>query len=82
MGGSFDKIFDEMEGVAERGRAKDREEPSGKHDVVKRADMEKRAASATPVTGMKPDDAYVSPPLKARRFERFVDEVPIGGEGT
>ena len=41
---------DEREGVAERGRAKDREEPSGKHDVVKRADKEKRAASAAPVT--------------------------------
>ena len=31
---------------------------------------------------MKPDDVYVSPPLKARKFERFVDEVPRGGEGT
>ena len=50
--------------------------------MVKSADTEKRAASAAPVTGRKPDDATVSPPLKARKFERFVDEVPRGGEGT
>ena len=31
---------------------------------------------------MKPDDATVSPPLKARKFERFVDEVARGGYGT
>ena len=68
---------DEREGVAELGRAKDREEPSGK-----RADNENRAASAAPVTGRKPDDASVSPPLKARKFQKFVDEVPRGGDGT
>ena len=62
---------DEREGVAERRRAKYREEPSGKHEVVKSADNEKRAAFAAPVTGRKPDDATVSPPLNARKFERF-----------
>ena len=50
--------------------------------MVKRADKEKRVASAATVTVKKPDDASVSPPLKARKFERFVDEVPRGGEGT
>ena len=73
---------DEKEVVAELGRSKDREEPSGKHDVVKRADKEKRAASAAPVTGRKHDDATVSPPLKKMKYERFVDDVPRGGEGT
>ena len=38
----------------ERGRAREREEPSGKHEVVKRGDKEKRAASAAPVAGRKP----------------------------
>ena len=57
-----------MEGFSERGRAKDREEPSGKHGVVKRADKEKRAAFAAPVTGRKVDDVSVSTPLKARKF--------------
>ena len=33
----------------ERGRAKVRVEPSGKHEVVKRVDNEKKAASAAPV---------------------------------
>ena len=37
---------DEGEGVPARGLAKEREEPSGKHEVVKRGDNEKRAASA------------------------------------
>ena len=46
------------------------------------ADKEKRAASAAPVTGRKHEDASVSPPLKARKFERFVDEVPRSGDGT
>ena len=73
---------DEREGVAELGRAKEREEPSGKHDVVKRGDKEKRAASAAPVAGRKPEEAAVSPPLKARKFEKYVDDVPTGGEGT
>ena len=73
---------DEKEGVVERGRANDREEPSGKHEVVKMADKEKRAAAAAQVSGRKPDDASVSQPLKARMFERVVDEVPRGGEGT
>ena len=40
---------DEGEVVPARGRAKEREEPSGKHEVVKRGDKEKRAASAAPV---------------------------------
>ena len=31
---------------------------------------------------MKPDDVSVSPPLKARKFERFVNEVARGGKGT
>ena len=46
------------------------------------ADQEKRAASAAPVAGMKPEEATVSPPLKTRKFEKFVDDVPRGGEGT
>ena len=50
--------------------------------MVKRGDKEKRAASAAPVTGRKPDDADVSPPLKTRKFEKFVDDVPRGGDGT
>ena len=45
-------------------------------------DKKKRAVSAATVTGRKPDDATVSPPLKARKFERFVDEVTRGGECT
>ena len=45
-------------------------------------DKEKRAASAAQVTGRKPEDASVSPPVKARKFERFVDEVPRKEEGT
>ena len=49
---------------------------------MKRGDKEKRAVSAAPVTGRKPDDATVSPPLKTRKFERFVDEVARGGECT
>ena len=73
---------DEGEAVAERGRAREREEPSGKHEVVKRADKDKRAASAAPVAGRKPEEAAVSPPLKTRKFERYVDDVPRGGEET
>ena len=46
------------------------------------ADKEKRAASAAPVAGRKPEDTSVSPPLKARKFERFVYEVARDGEGT
>ena len=57
-------------------------EPSGKHEVVKRADNDKRAASAAPVMERKPVDTSVSPPLKARKFERYVDKVPSGKEGT
>ena len=34
------------------------------------------------MTGRKPDDATVSPPLKAMKFERFADEVARGGDGT
>ena len=64
----------------ERWRAKVRVEPSGKHDVVKIADKEKRAASAAPATRQKPEDTSVSPPLKARKFEKYVDEVPNGAD--
>ena len=49
--------------------------------MVKRVDKEKRAASAAPVAGRKPEEAAVSPPLKTRKFERYVDDVPRGGEG-
>ena len=69
---------DERDGVPERWSAKEREEPSGKHEVIKRVDKEKRAASAAPVAGRKPEEA----PLKTRKFEKFVDDVPRGGEGT
>ena len=58
---------DEGEVVPTRGRTKEREEPSGKHEVVKRVDKEKRAASAAPVAGRRPEEA-VSPPLKTRKF--------------
>ena len=58
------------------------EESSGKHEVVKRGDKEKRSASAAPVAGRRPEEAAVSPPLKARKFEKFVVDVPRGGEGT
>ena len=73
---------DEVEGVPARGRAKEREEPSCKHEVVKSGDKEKRAASAAPVAGMKPEEAAVTPPLKTRKFGKFVDDVPRGGDGT
>ena len=69
---------DEGEGVPERGRAKEREESSGKHEVVKSVDKENRAASAAPVAGRKPEEAAVSPPLKTRKFEKFVDDVERG----
>ena len=45
-------------------------------------DNEKRASSAAPVAGMKPEEAAVSPALKTWKFEKFVDDVPRGGEGT
>ena len=32
--------------------------------------------------GRKPEEAAVSPPLKARKFEKYVDDVPRGGEWT
>ena len=73
---------DEGKVVPARGRAKEREEPSGKHEVIKLGDKEKRAASAAPVTGRKPEEVEVSPPLKTRKFEKFVDDVPRGGDGT
>ena len=73
---------DEVEGVPERGRAKEMEESGSKHEVLRRGDKEKRAASAAPVAGRKPEEAAVSPPLKTRKFERYVDDVPRGGEGT
>ena len=49
-------------------------EASGKHDVLKKTDKEKREASAVPVTGRKPEDTSVSPPLKARTFEKYIYE--------
>ena len=73
---------DEGEGATARGRAKEREEASGKHEVVKRVEMEKRAASAAPVAWRKPEEAAVSPPLKTRKFETFVDDVSRGREVT
>ena len=69
---------DEEEGVPGLGRANEREEASGKHEVVKRGDKEKRAASAAPVAGRKPEEATVTPPLKTRKFEQYVDDVPRG----
>ena len=39
------------------------------------------ATSAAPTMVRKPDDASVSPPLKARKFGKYVDEVPRGEEG-
>ena len=50
--------------------------------MVKRVDVEKRAASAAPVAWRKPEDAVVSPPLKTRKFETIVDAVARGREGT
>ena len=49
---------------------------------MKSWDKEMRAASAVPVTGRKPEEAAVSPPLKTRKFERFVDDVPRGVKMT
>ena len=46
---------DEGGGAQESGRTKEMEESSGKHDVVKRGDKVKRAASAAPVAGRKPE---------------------------
>ena len=68
--------------VAERWHTKERAEPSSNHEMVKMADKEKRATSAAQTTGKKPEDASVSPPLKARKFEKYIDEVPMGGEWT
>ena len=45
-------------------------------------DKEKRAASAAPAAKRKPEDTSVSPPLKARKFEKYIDEVQSGGDGT
>ena len=53
---------DEGEGVPERGRAKEMEDSSSKHEVVKRGDKEKRAASAAPEAWRKPEEA-------ARRYD-------------
>ena len=52
----------------------ERGESSSKHEVVKRGDKEKRAASAAPVAGRRPEEATVSPPLKTRKFEKYVDD--------
>ena len=54
-GRKFWERKDEREVVQERGRAKEREELSGKQEVIKRVDKKKRAASAAPVTGRKPE---------------------------
>ena len=72
----------EREDVVDKWRAKEIADPSGKHEVVKSADKENRATSAATPTWRKPEDLSVSPPLKARKFERYVDDVPRGGEGT
>ena len=72
--GRTDKV--EREEVVEMWRANERAEPSGKHAVVKRSDKGKRATSAAPKTGTKPEDASVSPPLKAMKFEKYNDDVP------
>ena len=45
------------------------------------AHNEKRAVYAAPATGRKPEDTSVSPPLKARKFEKYIDKVPIGADG-
>ena len=37
--------------------------------------------SAAPVAGRKPEEVEVSPPLKTRKFEKFVDDVPRGEIG-
>ena len=42
---------DEMEGVAELGRAKEEKELSGKHEVVKMADKEKESCLSSPSDG-------------------------------
>ena len=81
-GRKFWERMDEGEGVPTRGRAMERGESSGKHEVVKRGDKEKRAVSAAPVAGRRPDEVEVLPPLKTRKFEKFVDDVPRGGDGT
>ena len=60
----------------------ERVEPSGKNEVVKRVDKEKSAASGAPVMGKKPEDTSVSLPFKARKFERYVDEVLSRREET
>ena len=72
----------EREQVVESGRTKERAEPSSKHEVAKRAEKEKRGASAATATGRKPEDSSVSPPLQSRKFEKYIDEVPMGVEGT
>ena len=54
----------------------ERGESSGKHEVVKRGDKEKRAVSAAPVAWRRTEE--VSPPLKTRKFEKYVDDVPRG----
>ena len=46
--------------------------------MVKSGDKEKRAASAAPVAGRTPEEAAASPPLKRRKFEKFVDDVEKG----
>ena len=45
-------------------------------------DNEKRAATAAPVTGSKPEETCVSPPLNVRKFGKFVDDAPRGGDGA
>ena len=65
---------DESEGLPTRGRGMKRGESSGKHEVVKRGDKEKRAVSAAPVAGRRTEE--VAPPLKTRKFDKYVDDVP------
>ena len=73
---------DESEWITARGRTMERGESSGKHEVVKRGDKEKLAVSAAPVAGKRSEEATVSPQLKTRKFDRYVDDVPRGGDGT
>ena len=50
---------DELEGIPESERANEREESSGKHEVVNSGDKEKRAASGAQAAGRKPEEAAV-----------------------
>ena len=34
------------------------------------------------MAGRKPEEAAASPPLNKRKFEKYADDVPRGGDGT